>query len=55
MARQTGGAGVRATRSPFVIAIALHIRARDFGRNLYLNATGMLVLCVAVALVSFVL
>jgi hypothetical protein len=39
----------------FVVAITMHLRARDFGRNLYLNATGMLVLCVAVALYSFVL
>lgn len=26
----------------FLAAISLHIRARDFGRNLFLNATGML-------------
>jgi hypothetical protein len=31
----------------FVIAIAMHIRARDFGRNLFVNATGMLIICVA--------
>lgn len=29
----------------FLIAIAMHLRARDFGRNLFLNATGMLALC----------
>ena len=28
----------------FLVAIALHIRARDLGRNLYLNATGMFVI-----------
>jgi hypothetical protein len=39
----------------FVVAIAMHIRARDFGRNLFLNATGMLVICVATTLYSFVL
>lgn len=39
----------------FVVAIAFHIRARDFGRNLFLNATGMLVICVAVLLWSFLL
>ncbi|MFW6599261.1 DoxX family protein [Propionibacteriaceae bacterium Y2011] len=39
----------------FVVAIAMHVRARDFGRNLFLNATGMLALCVAVALFGFVL
>lgn len=26
----------------FVVAIAMHIRASDFGRNLFVNATGML-------------
>lgn len=31
----------------FVVAIAMHIRARDFGRNLFLNASGMLALCTA--------
>lgn len=39
----------------FLVAITMHIRARDFGRNLFVNATGMLVLCVAVALFGFVL
>ncbi|GAB3795484.1 hypothetical protein GCM10028798_04290 [Humibacter antri] len=37
----------------FVVAIAFHLRARDFGRNLFVNATGMLVICVAVGLYSF--
>lgn len=32
----------------FLAAIGMHVRARDFGRNLFLNATGMLVICVAV-------
>ena len=31
----------------FVVAIAMHLRARDLGRNLFLNATGMLLLCLA--------
>jgi hypothetical protein len=31
----------------FVVAIAAHIRARDLGRNLFLNATAMLALCTA--------
>ena len=31
----------------FVIAVAAHIRVHDFGRNLFLNATAMLALCVA--------
>lgn len=39
----------------FVVAISMHIRARDFGRNLFVNATGMLVLCLAVGLFCFVL
>ena len=39
----------------FVVAISMHIRARDFGRNLFINATGMLILCVATLLISFVI
>lgn len=39
----------------FVVAIGMHLRARDLGRNLFVNATGMLVICVAVLLWSFVL
>lgn len=37
----------------FVVAISMHTRARDFGRNLFVNATGMLVLCVAVGVFCF--
>lgn len=37
----------------FVLAVAAHVRVRDFSRNLFLNATGMLVICVAVTAVSF--
>ena len=37
----------------FVIAIGMHIRARDIGRTLFLNATGMLLLCVATLVYSF--
>jgi hypothetical protein len=37
----------------FVVAIGMHIRARDFGRNLFVNATGMLVLCGATLVWSF--
>lgn len=32
----------------FLVAIGMHLRARDLGRNLFLNATGMLAVCVAV-------
>lgn len=32
----------------FGVAIAMHVRARDLGRNLFLNATGMLAICIAV-------
>ena len=39
----------------FLVAIGMHVRARDFGRNLFVNATGMLVICVATLLWSFVL
>lgn len=31
----------------FVVAIASHFRARDFGRNLFVNAIGMLIICTA--------
>jgi DoxX-like family len=37
----------------FVVAIGMHVRARDFGRNLFVNAIGMLVLCVFALVVSF--
>lgn len=37
----------------FVGAVAMHIRARDFGRNLFLNAAGMLGLSAFVLLRSF--
>ncbi|MEU6159471.1 DoxX family protein [Streptomyces sp. NPDC047130] len=37
----------------FLVAIAFHVRARDFGRNLLLNATGMLLICLLVAVYSF--
>lgn len=31
----------------FVVAVGMHLRARDFGRNLFVNATAMLVFCFA--------
>jgi hypothetical protein len=37
----------------FVIAVAMHVRARDFGRNLFLNAAVMLALCVATLVFCF--
>ncbi|KAA1419924.1 hypothetical protein FE697_018685 [Mumia zhuanghuii] len=37
----------------FLVAIGAHLRARDLGRNLFMNAIGMLVICVGVAWVSF--
>lgn len=37
----------------FVVAIGMHIRARDFGRNLFVNASGMLAISVAVMVFSF--
>ncbi|MEU9834495.1 DoxX family protein [Streptosporangium sp. NPDC048047] len=37
----------------FVVAIAMHVAARDFGRNLFLNAVGMLLICVAVGVYGF--
>lgn len=35
----------------FLLAIAMHLRARDFGRNLFVNAAGMLALCVGALVV----
>lgn len=32
----------------FLIAIGIHLRAHDFGRNLFLNASSMLAICAAV-------
>jgi hypothetical protein len=37
----------------FLVAIAMHVRAWDFGRNLFVNATGMLVLCLGTLVLSF--
>jgi hypothetical protein len=37
----------------FLFAIGMHVRAQDFGRNLFVNATGMLVLCVATGVFCF--
>ena len=37
----------------FVVAISLHIRAKDYGRMLFINATGMLVVCVGTLVWSF--
>ena len=34
----------------FMIAIAMHLRAHDFGRNLFVNAGSMLTLCLATLL-----
>ncbi|GAB7029601.1 DoxX family protein [Streptomyces sp. NPDC021749] len=31
----------------FLVAISLHVHAKDYGRNLFLNALGMLVFCTA--------
>lgn len=39
----------------FLIAIAMHARMRDFGRNLFLNATGMLTICTATLAFCFLL
>lgn len=39
----------------FLVAIAMHIRARDFGRNLFVNATGMLLLCTATGIFCFLI
>ena len=38
----------------FLVAISMHVRARDFGSNLFINATGMLLICAATLVFSFV-
>lgn len=37
----------------FIIAIFMHIRARDFGRNLFLNAFGMMTISTATLVACF--
>lgn len=37
----------------FMIAIGIHIRARDFRQYLFVNATGMLTVCVGTLVWSF--
>jgi hypothetical protein len=37
----------------FLVAISMHVRARDLGRNLFVNAIGMLLLCLAVFVFCF--
>jgi hypothetical protein len=37
----------------FVVAVSMHVRARDLGRDLFLNATGMLLICLATLVFSF--
>lgn len=37
----------------FVVAIGAHLRAKDLGRNLFINATGMLLLCLAICWFAF--
>lgn len=39
----------------FVVAVAMHVAARDLGRDLFVNAGGMLAVCLATGLFSFVL
>lgn len=38
----------------FVVAIGMHLRARDFGRNLFVNATGMSMICCATTYIALV-
>ena len=37
----------------FLVAVGMHLGARDYGRNLFVNATGMLLICVATGIVCF--
>jgi hypothetical protein len=36
----------------FLVAIGMHLRARDLGRNLFVNASGMLATCLLVGYVA---
>lgn len=38
----------------FVVAVSMHIAARDLGRDLFVNASGMLLLCLATLVYCFV-
>lgn len=38
----------------FLTAIAMHLKARDLGRDLVVNATGMLAICLATLIFCFV-
>ena len=37
----------------FLLAVAAHLRAHDLGRNLFANASGMLLICIAVTVFCF--
>ncbi len=37
----------------FVVAVTMHVRARDLGRDLFVNATGMLLICLAALVFCF--
>lgn len=37
----------------FVLAVGAHLRARDYSRNLFVNATGMLLVCTATTVYCF--
>jgi hypothetical protein len=37
----------------FLVAVGVHVRVRDFGRNLFVNATGMLAICIFVGACCF--
>jgi hypothetical protein len=39
----------------FVVAVIMHVRAGDLGRDLFLNATGMLLLCLATWVFAFLI
>ncbi|MGI8456776.1 MAG: DoxX family protein [Propionibacteriaceae bacterium] len=38
----------------FLLAVAAHLRVRDLSRNLFLNASGMLAICIGVVIACFV-
>lgn len=51
--RYLAGVTTLALVAYFVVAIGLHVRSRDWGRNLFVNATGMLSVCVSVGYFCF--
>ena len=48
-----GGLTNAALVAYFLLAVGAHVRARDYGRNLFINAIGMLLICSATTVFCF--